>query len=1156
MEELFGVSMNAIMVALLAILIPSLVIVAVTAWRNRVMLKMGLRNIPRRPAQTALIIVGIMISTLIMAAAFGTGDTITYSIRIEAVKALGAIDEVVYLSRASSDDNFGSGPYMPFDRFLQIKEQTADFENIDGLGPGIGESAPAVNPRTGLSEGNLRIVGVYPEAADEFGGLSLASGGSASIEDLGREEAYLNDEAAEELGAVAGDELRIFVGDEELVFRVLGVLAKGGLAGPDPTLALTLERAQEVFGREGQINSIAVSNRGGVFDGAKHSEEVTRQLRVLLADPQVANDLKSLLSEEDALNALEQREQDVSGPLQSDLASLRAELSKNQTSDLLISHLADEQVSYEVLEALSSNGLTDAAEQAEALFDDLSEFTVVDIKQGLLEQADEVGSQVTTFFIIFGLFSIMVGVLLIFLIFVMLAAARRTEMGMARAVGAKRRHLVQMFLFEGSAYALVSGAVGVVLGLVASALMVAIINRIFAATAGFEDFQMTRHFEVRSAVVAYSLGMIITLATVGVSAYRVSRTNIVSAVRGLPDTDTEDTRGWREIATAPVRSMIASVQLSGRSGSALLAQRPLDSLGYLTNAGLALVRVPLTAIQSLAQLIWRPFRQGWLALALGVVILFSSIQSDEVSLFRVGGALTIVGLGLSLRSLLVSRQMRPDIKDRIAYTFMGLLMLVFWVVPFSWLEAVVGTLEGGGPELFFISGVAMVAAAVWTVMYNADLLLKLLTFITRPVGGLRPVLVTAVAYPMSSKFRTGLTLAMFALVIFTLIVMSILTRAFSTATADIQTSTLGWDIEGSVNRSAPIEDVRQAIDEHPNLSLADFEAVGGYTTIPVEARQPGAENQRWRWYAVRAADDDFLDAAGGKLKLIADGYGETADEVWQALKSDPTLAVVDALVVPSRSRFDDDEIPFAMEGIFYEDERMDPINLEIRDTLSGQVVNLKVIGVLDQLTDAFGQLGVGMFVSKSTLDDAVAYQIPITTYRFKVAPGVNLTQTSRAIEAAFQENGMETDVLEDLVGDAAASNRAFNYLFTGFMGLGLLVGIAAVGVISLRAVVERRQQIGAQRAIGYRRRMIQLSFLFESSFIVLLGVAIGVGLGTVISYNIVSEIREELESIRFSIPWLQIGIIIAVAYLFSLLTTYLPARQASHIYPAEALRYE
>ena len=75
MEELFGVSMNAIMVVLLAIFLSAMAVVAVLAWRNRIMLKLGLRNIPRRRAQTVLIIIGIMLSSVIMAAAFGIGDT-------------------------------------------------------------------------------------------------------------------------------------------------------------------------------------------------------------------------------------------------------------------------------------------------------------------------------------------------------------------------------------------------------------------------------------------------------------------------------------------------------------------------------------------------------------------------------------------------------------------------------------------------------------------------------------------------------------------------------------------------------------------------------------------------------------------------------------------------------------------------------------------------------------------------------------------------------------------------------------------------------------------------------------------------------------------------------------------------------------------------
>ncbi len=69
-----------------------------------------------------------------------------------------------------------------------------------------------------------------------------------------------------------------------------------------------------------------------------------------------------------------------------------------------------------------------------------------------------------TLFILFGLFSIAAGMLLIFLIFMMLAAERRSEMGMARAVGMKRGHLIQMFIAEGTAYDLGAALIGAVLG--------------------------------------------------------------------------------------------------------------------------------------------------------------------------------------------------------------------------------------------------------------------------------------------------------------------------------------------------------------------------------------------------------------------------------------------------------------------------------------------------------------------------------------------------------------------------------------------------------------------------------------------------------------------------------------------------------------------
>ena len=73
------------------------------------------------------------------------------------------------------------------------------------------------------------------------------------------------------------------------------------------------------------------------------------------------------------------------------------------------------------------------------------------------------------------------------------------------------------------------------------------------------------------------------------------------------------------------------------------------------------------------------------------------------------------------------------------------------------------------------------------------------------------------------------------------------------------------------------------------------------------------------------------------------------------------------------------------------------------------------------------------------------------------------------------------------------------------MGLGLIVGIAALGVISARAVVERRQQIGILRALGFRRGMIQLSFLIESSFIALTAIVVGTLLALIVAVNVIED---------------------------------------------------
>src|SRR5690606_22339421 len=110
-------------------------------------------------------------------------------------------------------------------------------------------------------------------------------------------------------------------------------------------------------------------------------------------------------------------------------------------------------------------------------------------------------------FLVLGLFSMAAGVMLIFMIFVMLAAERRSEMGIARAVGAQRGHLVQSFLAEGMAYSLFAGIIGVAAGIGAAWFLLDVLLK----ETGGDYFQLIQmELTPRSIFVGYALGVVVT----------------------------------------------------------------------------------------------------------------------------------------------------------------------------------------------------------------------------------------------------------------------------------------------------------------------------------------------------------------------------------------------------------------------------------------------------------------------------------------------------------------------------------------------------------------------------------------------------------------------------------------------------------------------
>ena len=286
--------------------------------------------------------------------------------------------------------------------------------------------------------------------------------------------------------------------------------------------------------------------------------------------------------------------------------------------------------------------------------------------------------------------------------------------------------------------------------------------------------------------------------------------------------------------------------------------------------------------------------------------------------------------------------------------------------------------------------------------------------------------------------------------------------------------------------------------------------------------------------------------------------------MWRAIASNDNFVVISNSALPSDDPFGPQARGFQLNSIpsdstegYWPDQG---VRIEVLPRQSiGDPIGLEVIGVIDSLADEQDWTRSVYVVGGKSLVDMLAPQTEAgsyNTYSIMVEENVDVEELIPFLESAFITRGMEAVDTFGQIEKSLETGDAFNKLFQGFMGLGLVVGVIAIAVLSIRAVVERRQAIGTMRAIGYKARMVWLSFLLESLYITMLGIVIGLGLGALTSWNIFNEISKEVEGISYKIPWVNVMVIVGITLFFALLSSFLPSKQASRIYPAEALRYE
>jgi putative ABC transport system permease protein len=507
---------------------------------------------------------------------------------------------------------------------------------------------------------------------------------------------------------------------------------------------------------------------------------------------------------------------------------------------------------------------------------------------------------------------------------------------------------------------------------------------------------------------------------------------------------------------------------------------------------------------------------GALITLAGVLLLAGGVAGNSALPALIGPA--VAGPGLYL---LLSRAVNP----RILVSVVSVLVLAWSIVCSAILK---GAFDKAGLIVFVAQGVILTAYAVALVTENQT---SIGAAVRKLGGGSRNMrLRLGLAYPLAKRFRTGLTLAMYAIVVFFLTLLLTISHLFGGQLADFTHKLAGnatMEVESNAANPVPAGEVR---------SMPGVAHVAQTSLTTAQVRAAGSTGD-FSDTSVIGFDESFVGHGSPPLKTRPPGV-TSDDAVYRSVLADPTAIIVSPDFGQERHNGPPGPAPKIGSKV------------TVRDTVSGKERQATIAGIVEEagynrtdhvfVSSAFAQQLFG--------PRATGNQLFITT-----APGTDNNALTAQINGRYVANGADAQTFEHIVNVEFGQQQQFFRLIEGYVALGLLVGIAGLGVVMVRAVRERRREVGILRSLGFSAAAVRGAFLTESSFIAVEGILIGAVLAEVTVWQLVTT-NTFGNGLSFSIPWLPLGVLLLATLAASLLATSAPAVQASRIRPAVALR--
>ncbi|OGI59856.1 hypothetical protein A3F19_01200 [Candidatus Nomurabacteria bacterium RIFCSPHIGHO2_12_FULL_37_29] len=221
-------------------------------------------------------------------------------------------------------------------------------------------------------------------------------------------------------------------------------------------------------------------------------------------------------------------------------------------------------------------------------------------------------------------------------------------------------------------------------------------------------------------------------------------------------------------------------------------------------------------------------------------------------------------------------------------------------------------------------------------------------------------------------------------------------------------------------------------------------------------------------------------------------------------------------------------------------------------------INFNVIGVLTAKGGAgFSGPDDMVFVPLSTMQKILSGVDYLSMMAVSVADKDNMAEVKDLAINALLNKHRVTEVdfsiisQEDILGTLTTVIDTFTLFLAAIASISLLVGGIGIMNMMLTTVTERTKEIGLRKAIGAKRKDINIQFLSEAVMLTFIGGFFGIVLGWLISF-IVTSTGILITQVSLSSVLLAFGVSAGIGIIFG----YYPARRAGMLNPIDALRYE